>query len=138
MQDVTDQLRMALAGLFAPISTPFDLDEEVDLGALRFNMGRYAASGIHGYLALGSNGENRSLEWPHVLEAPVHGNAARRPDGHRSASWPWRRLKFGGPAVVSRSRGYERAHVHRRRHGSTVEPASVARRPACSPDTRAA
>ena len=41
-------------------------------------MGRYAASGIHGYLALGSNGENRSLEWPHVLEAPVHGNAARR------------------------------------------------------------
>ena len=79
MQDVTDQLRMALAGLFAPISTPFDLDEEVDLGALRFNMGRYAASGIHGYLAFGSNGENRSLEWPHVLEAPVHGNAARRP-----------------------------------------------------------
>ena len=86
---MTDQLRMALAGLFAPISTPFDLDEEVDLGALRFNMGRYAASGIHGYLAFGSNGENRSLEWPHVLEAPVHGNAARRPDGHRSASWQW-------------------------------------------------
>lgn len=51
----------SLAGVYAPICTPFDSDEEVDLGALRGNMARYAESGIHGYLALGSNGENRSL-----------------------------------------------------------------------------
>ena len=31
------------------------------LDALRFNLARYAESGILGYLALGSNGENRSL-----------------------------------------------------------------------------
>ncbi len=50
-----------MAGVFAPISTPFDDQEELDLAALEFNMERYAASGILGYLALGSNGENRSL-----------------------------------------------------------------------------
>jgi 4-hydroxy-2-oxoglutarate aldolase len=33
----------------------------VDYGALRFNVECYAASGVKGYLALGSNGENRSL-----------------------------------------------------------------------------
>lgn len=50
-----------LAGVYAPISTPFSADEEVDLGGLQENLARYAESGIHGYLALGSNGENRSL-----------------------------------------------------------------------------
>jgi 4-hydroxy-2-oxoglutarate aldolase len=63
-----------LAGVYAPICTPFDTDEEVDLEALRFNLERYAASGIHGYLAIGSNGENRSLtedERRRVLETVV-------------------------------------------------------------------
>ncbi|MGA2873360.1 MAG: dihydrodipicolinate synthase family protein [Candidatus Dormibacteria bacterium] len=50
-----------LAGVFAPISTPFAANEDVDHGALRFNLTRYAQSGILGYLALGSNGESRSL-----------------------------------------------------------------------------
>jgi len=50
-----------LAGVVAPICTPFADSEDVDLGALRFNLARYAESGIRGYLALGSNGENRSL-----------------------------------------------------------------------------
>ncbi len=52
---------MNLAGVFAPISTPFAADEAVDLDALAFNVERYASSGLLGYLALGSNGENRSL-----------------------------------------------------------------------------
>ncbi len=47
--------------MFAPICTPFADDEDIDEGALRFNLDRYAGSGILGYLALGSNGENRSL-----------------------------------------------------------------------------
>ena len=51
-----------LAGIYAPICTPFATDESVDLGALRANMERYAESGIHGYLAIGSNGENRALD----------------------------------------------------------------------------
>ena len=54
-------LAAQLAGVFAPISTPFDENEEVDYAALQFNMAFYASSGLRGYLALGSNGENRSL-----------------------------------------------------------------------------
>ncbi len=57
----TDTLREKMAGVFVPISTPFSPGEEVDYAALRFNLERYAASGVLGYLALGSNGENRSL-----------------------------------------------------------------------------
>jgi 4-hydroxy-2-oxoglutarate aldolase len=52
----------ALAGVYAPICTPFSANEDLDLGALRANMARYADVGIHGYLTLGSNGENRSLD----------------------------------------------------------------------------
>ncbi len=69
-----------MAGVFAPISTPFSADEEVDYGALAFNVERYAASGLLGYLALGSNGENRSLteeERLNVLRAIVQ---RKRPD----------------------------------------------------------
>ena len=55
------ELRTRMAGVFVPISTPFADDEAVDYGALAFNVERYAASGVLGYLALGSNGENRSL-----------------------------------------------------------------------------
>lgn len=68
------ELASKMAGVFAPISTPFDENEELDLAALEFNMDRYAASGILGYLALGSNGENRSLteeEKARVLETIV-------------------------------------------------------------------
>jgi 4-hydroxy-2-oxoglutarate aldolase len=54
-------LKAKMAGVFAPISTPFAEDEALDLDALRFNLERYAAAGLLGYLALGSNGENRSL-----------------------------------------------------------------------------
>ncbi len=51
----------AFDGVFAPICTPFARNEDVDYPALRHNLARYATSGIRGYLALGSNGENRSL-----------------------------------------------------------------------------
>lgn len=56
------------AGIYAPICTPFDSGEELDLGSLRANLARYADAGIHGLLALGSNGENRSLEEAERLE----------------------------------------------------------------------
>jgi 4-hydroxy-2-oxoglutarate aldolase len=69
-----DDLQASFAGVFAPICTPFAGDEDVDDGALCANLGRYAESGLHGYLALGSNGENRSLteaERLHVLDLVV-------------------------------------------------------------------
>lgn len=55
------RLRERLGGVFAPLSTPFDIDEEVDLRALASNVDFYATSEILGLLVLGSNGENRSL-----------------------------------------------------------------------------
>ena len=50
-----------LMGVFAPISTPFTKDGAVDYQGLASNVKRYAAAGLKGYLALGSNGENKSL-----------------------------------------------------------------------------
>jgi 4-hydroxy-2-oxoglutarate aldolase len=71
---VTPSFDARLSGVFAPICTPFARDESVDDGALRENLARYAVSGLLGYLALGSNGENRSLsedERLHVLDLIV-------------------------------------------------------------------
>jgi len=50
-----------LMGVFAPITTPFDDKGEVAYDKLISNMKFYAKSGLKGYLALGSNGENKSL-----------------------------------------------------------------------------
>ena len=68
--------RDALKGVYIPIATPFAENEDLDLEALRFNMTRYQRSGIRGYLALGSNGENKSLtedERLAVVDAVVAG-----------------------------------------------------------------
>ena len=48
-------------GVFAPITTPFDENGEVAYDKLVENMKFYAKSPLKGYLALGSNGENKSL-----------------------------------------------------------------------------
>ncbi len=50
-----------LSGVFLPITTPFNKDMTIDFTALKSNMEFYAKSQVHGYLALGSNGENRCL-----------------------------------------------------------------------------
>jgi 4-hydroxy-2-oxoglutarate aldolase len=55
------ELAAKLTGVFAPISTPFGEDEAVDLAALRYNLGKYAQTQLQGYMAIGSNGENKSL-----------------------------------------------------------------------------
>ncbi len=49
-----------LSGVFAPVVTPFTGDELV-LDDLRFNLSKLLKTGLKGYLALGSNGEFRSL-----------------------------------------------------------------------------
>jgi 4-hydroxy-2-oxoglutarate aldolase len=71
---ISGDLVRKLSGVFVPISTPFATDEAVDYEALKFNLQRYARSGVLGYLALGSNGENKSLtedEKLRVLETIV-------------------------------------------------------------------
>lgn len=57
----TRDLLEKMAGVFVPICTPFADNESVNYDALICNLARYAHSGVLGYLALGSNGENRSL-----------------------------------------------------------------------------
>jgi 4-hydroxy-2-oxoglutarate aldolase len=64
-----------LMGVFAPITTPFDEKGEVAYGKLEDNMKFYAKSRLKGYLALGSNGENKSLsnsEKEKVLETIIN------------------------------------------------------------------
>jgi 4-hydroxy-2-oxoglutarate aldolase len=64
-----------LMGVFAPITTPFDSKGEVAYDKLKENMGFYAKSPLKGYLALGSNGENKSLtnsEKAKVLETIIN------------------------------------------------------------------
>jgi 4-hydroxy-2-oxoglutarate aldolase len=76
-----DELTNKMSGVFAPISTPFDHSEDVDYDALKFNLERYAVTGLQGYLALGSNGENRSLteeERLRVLATIVERRGARQ------------------------------------------------------------
>ena len=59
-----------LSGVFAPVNTPF-INDELQLDHLESNLQIYGASKLTGYLALGSNGEFRSLtdkEQMQVLE----------------------------------------------------------------------
>jgi len=52
--------REKLSGVFAPVVTPFRNDELL-LDDLRFNLRKLSKTGFAGYLALGSNGEFKSL-----------------------------------------------------------------------------
>jgi 4-hydroxy-2-oxoglutarate aldolase len=53
---------MSLSGVLLPFTTPFAEDESVDLKALRSNLARWNASGVSGYVALGSTGERFHLD----------------------------------------------------------------------------
>lgn len=53
---------MSLSGVLLPFTTPFAADESVDLKALRENLARWNASGVAGYVALGSTGERVHLD----------------------------------------------------------------------------
>ena len=51
-----------LRGIFAPIATPFQDNEDLDTDALSHNLALYESTPLRGYLVLGSNGENKSLD----------------------------------------------------------------------------
>ena len=53
---------MNLAGVFPPMSTPFDAGGEVDPAAMRSNVTRWNSTGVRGVVALGSNGEAPLLD----------------------------------------------------------------------------
>jgi len=55
-----DRNKQKLSGVFAPVVTPFQGDQP-DLDALAFNLTKLRQTNLTGYLALGSNGEVKSL-----------------------------------------------------------------------------
>ncbi len=55
-------------GVFSPITTTFNPDGSLNLEALKENVLKYARTPLAGYLALGSNGENKSLTWDEKIE----------------------------------------------------------------------
>lgn len=50
------------AGMYAPLTTPYDEDGRVDLDALRRNIQGYGAAPLAGYVVLGTNGEFPMLD----------------------------------------------------------------------------
>jgi 4-hydroxy-2-oxoglutarate aldolase len=54
--------RENLRGILLPFTTPFDSAESVDLRALRANIEKWNATGVRGYVALGSTGERVHLD----------------------------------------------------------------------------
>ncbi len=50
-----------LSGVFAPITAPFDENEEFDAKSLEYNVLKYEKTKLQGYVLVGSNGENKSL-----------------------------------------------------------------------------
>jgi 4-hydroxy-2-oxoglutarate aldolase len=57
-----------LRGVFLPIPTPFDPAGDVDLPALRANIGKWNGTGISGYVLLGSTGERTHLDEREYLD----------------------------------------------------------------------
>jgi 4-hydroxy-2-oxoglutarate aldolase len=57
-----------LRGVLLPIPTPFDSAGEVDLKALRANIGKWSETGIGGFVMLGSTGERVNLDEGEYLE----------------------------------------------------------------------
>jgi 4-hydroxy-2-oxoglutarate aldolase len=71
--------RTRLSGVFAPVVTPFR-SGELAIEDLRFNLRKLAGTDLAGYLALGSNGEFRSLsddEQVRVLEVFAEESAGK-------------------------------------------------------------
>ena len=65
MIDLMDGIE--LKGIFPPIITPFDSHGELALDRLRANLTRYNATGLKGYVVVGSTGESVYLTEPEVL-----------------------------------------------------------------------
>ncbi len=62
------ELENRLSGVIAPLTTPFRDDQSLDFDAVIYNIEKYNATGLAGYMPLGSNGEFRSLVEGESLE----------------------------------------------------------------------
>ena len=59
---------MHLAGVFVPVITPFGEDQNFDAGLLKENIAKLNATGVSGYMPLGSNGEYALMSDEESLE----------------------------------------------------------------------
>jgi 4-hydroxy-2-oxoglutarate aldolase len=95
--------RMDLRGVFAPIPTPFDRNEQLDEARLRSACARWAASPLAGLVVLGTTGEAMLLDEDESDRAIA---AAR-------AAWP-----AGRPFIVGTGRESTAATIHATRRAA--------------------
>lgn len=96
---------MNLRGVFAPIPTPFDRNEQLDEQRLRAACARWAASPLSGLVVLGSTGEAVLLDEEESDRAVA---IARE-------SWP-----TGRPFIVGTGRESTAATIHATRRAATL------------------
>ena len=73
---------MRFPGIIPAVTTPFDAGDQVDVAALKDNVEKLIAAGVHGFVATGTMGEAGSLtaaERRTVVEATVAAAAGRVP-----------------------------------------------------------
>ena len=78
-----------LQGVFVPVVTPFE-DDEIRLDWLEENLEKLADTDVAGYLALGSNGEYKSLDADEAEKLGAHINYFVH-NKHRAAYASYRR-----------------------------------------------
>lgn len=61
-------LTIDLTGLLLPVTTPFKVDEDIDLAGLTANIQRWNGLGVTGHVALGSTGERAHLDEREYLQ----------------------------------------------------------------------
>ncbi len=110
-------MRMDLSGVFAPIPTPFDDGDSVDVGRLQAAFARWIATPLTGFIVLGSNGEAVLLseaESDRVVEAARQSVPRGRPlivgTGRESTAAAIRASRraaeLGADAVLVRTPGF--------------------------------
>jgi dihydrodipicolinate synthase/N-acetylneuraminate lyase len=57
-----------LSGVLLPITTPFTRTEAIDVAGLTANLERWNATGVTGYVVLGSTGERVNLDEREYLQ----------------------------------------------------------------------
>jgi 4-hydroxy-2-oxoglutarate aldolase len=113
---------MSLSGVLAPIPTPFDERDEIDLGRLRAALARWLTTPLAGFVVLGSNGEAPLLdedESDRVVAAArdvVPGGrafivGAGRESTRATAAAARRAAALGADAVLVRTPGFFKAQM---------------------------
>jgi 4-hydroxy-2-oxoglutarate aldolase len=113
---------MSLSGVFAPIPTPFDERDEIDLARLRAALARWLATPLAGFVVLGSSGEAALLDEDEsdrvvaaARDAVPHGRTfivgTGRESTRATAAAARRAAALGADAVLVRTPGFFKAQM---------------------------